>query len=105
MKAANDNTYDPNDLPCGRMSIPHFLARCAQGIRIAESVDRTKVDRETWRENRRALANLRRLQQLALKRGYDPKSRRAREEARHREADRLQALLERSPFTSCDRFY
>lgn len=104
MKAANNNTYDPNDLPSGRMSVPRFLARCAEGIRIAEAVDPTEVDFETWRKNRRGLANLRRLQQLALKRGYDPKSRSAREDARHREADRLQALLERSPFTSCNSF-
>lgn len=99
MKAANDNAYDPNDLPCGRMSIPHFLAKCAEGIRIAESVDRTKVDGDRWREIRRELANLRRLQQLALKRGYDPKSRSSREEARRHEIDRLQTLLERSPFS------
>lgn len=102
MKAANDNTYDPNDLPCGGMSVLHFLAEVERGIRIAESVDPTNVDLEKWRKNRRALATFLRLRQRALKRAYDPADRKAREDQRGRVAQRLRIQLQASPFPAMD---
>lgn len=98
MQAANDNTYDPSDLPCGRMAIPHFLEECARGIRIAEAVDPTTVDFETWRRNRRGLRKFRELQMRALRRAFDPAVITAGRKRREQTANELKRLLERSPF-------